>query len=101
MSDRLFDPGPAEPAAEPMSYGRRLTVWRNETLANGYHPITGVPLLADSDETCGSCAHVGRQGGVAGRFYKCKLNNTGGPKTDLRLSWPACQKWEPEHSSDT
>lgn len=101
--DTLFDPGPPDPGHfvdEPkLSYERRLTIWRNDMIAAGVHPITGARLLDQDDpvtKTCGNCANHGRQGGVAGTYHKCRLNNTGGPKTDLRVGWPACEKWEPE-----
>lgn len=46
-------------------------------------------------KTCGDCAHLFMQGGVAGRYYKCGLRlNTGGPATDHRVRWPACAKFE-------
>ena len=99
--DTLFDPGPPDPGHcvdEPkLSYERRLTIWRNDMIANGVHPITGAPLIDQDDppvKTCGNCARTGLQGGVAGRYVKCSLNNTGGPKTDVRVGWPACTKWE-------
>lgn len=47
---------------------------------------------------CRSCVHFTKQGGVAGTYYKCKLNRiTSGPGTDWRARYPACGKWEPAH----
>jgi hypothetical protein len=91
----LFDPGPVAAPEEQLSYDRRLTIRRREMLDNGVHPITHT-ALADNGETCGSCANHVVQGGTAGRYHKCRLNNTGGPLTDLRVSWPACTRWEAE-----
>ncbi len=46
---------------------------------------------------CGSCAHLFRQGGVAGTYYKCELRRvTSGPGTDHRFRWPACARYEGE-----
>ena len=87
----------AEPPAIPdgtESYERRLTAWRRMMLEKNMHPITRLKLLRD--HTCGECAHHVRQGGTSGTYHKCRLNNTGGPKTDLRVSWPACTRFEPE-----
>lgn len=94
MTDQhLFDPGPVELPDRQLSYGRRLTIRRRQMLDRGIHPITRLPL-AGNDETCGSCAHHRLRGNVAGRFHKCDLNLTGGPATDLRVSWPACTRWD-------
>ena len=89
----LFDPGPPGAVPDAESYGRRLTRRRQAMLDRGVHPITGSPL-ADNGETCGSCEHHVLRCNVAGRYHKCVLNLSGGPATDLRVSWPACTRWK-------
>ena len=73
---------------------RARTVKRRAMLACGIHPATGLPLLGR--ETCGTCVHhFVRQ--FAGAYHKCRLvRSTGGPATDIRVSWPACEKWQSE-----
>ena len=56
----------------------------------GYRSFPGT---GPAGETCGSCAHACR----FRRWAKCALMRakwTGGPKTDIRLRTPACDKWE-------
>jgi hypothetical protein len=92
-NDEMF---PEVPRTEVVhiSAGRRRTARNNALIARGVHPITGTPLLTHpSNPTCGDCNHHTLQGGVAGRFHKCTLNSTGGPGTDLRVSWPACTRF--------
>ena len=44
---------------------------------------------------CGDCKYLWRRGDVAGRFYKCDFrDNTCGAKTDHRVRWPACIRFE-------
>lgn len=99
----LFDtteytrPGtPAEPA-EQLSYGRRLTLrWRAD-LDAGRHPVTRLPLLdPEWGFTCGTCAHLRYQPGVAGSYPKCALRHARSEATDLRLRWPACTRYRIE-----
>lgn len=63
-------------------------------IRRGFHPF-GFPLREPKGETCGSCAFSGHHGHGKG-YYKCNLMKDGGQATDLRISWPACQKWQPE-----
>ena len=45
-------------------------------------------------ETCGTCKHCWARR-MSKRYYKCGLvRSTGGPKTDIRLKWAACSRWE-------
>jgi hypothetical protein len=80
------------------SYGQRLTARKNGMLATGRHPATSLPLRAD--EHCGTCVHaVGHR--RTKTYYKCDLVALSfGPLTDIRLSWPACTKWEPRPEGD-
>jgi len=91
----LFDAGP--PAEPPPKVGEDAarTVRRRSLLAAGIHPTSRRKLLG-GDAVCGTCAHC-----VANRqtrtYWKCaKVFMTGGPATDVRLSWPACVLWEKE-----
>jgi len=46
-------------------------------------------------ETCGSCEHSVRVG--HGGHPKCELTRacwTHSPRTDIRMRWAACSKWE-------
>ena len=83
---------PTEPV-EKISAGRRRTMRQHDALAHGWHPLMGTKLRIDG-ETCGTCLHHCLQGGVAGNFHKCDLRNTGGPSTDIRVSWPGCMTWD-------
>jgi hypothetical protein len=94
----LFDPGAPAPPPEKLSADRRRTIRNRQLIDGGTHPVTRL-RLADNGETCGTCEHSGTQGGVAGTYWKCGAQNgryiTGGPATDIRLSWPACVLWGP------
>lgn len=53
------------------------------------------PGTGPAGETCGSCKHSARVG--HGGHPKCELTRacwTHGPKTDIRMRWAACSKWE-------
>lgn len=54
------------------------------------------PGTGPAGETCGSCKHLVRTG--RGKSYpKCGLNRacwTHGPRSDIRIRWDACSKWE-------
>lgn len=60
------------------------------------------PGTGPAGETCGSCQHIVATG-RRGKFHKCDLNRacwTSGPKTDIRVRWPACSKWaKPEETT--
>ena len=94
MNARLFDVPEPEPVAK-ISPDRRRTMLRRTALEAGRHPLMDGPVRTDS-ETCGTCQHHVIQGGVAGTYHKCDLRNTGGPATDIRVSWPGCHRWEPD-----
>jgi len=69
--------------------------WRAAQLrriAEGKHPLHGLPL-AGNGETCGTCAHR-RALRMGGTYWKCTASEmTRGPRTDIRLKWPACTMW--------
>lgn len=65
---------------------------QNRNVSMGKHPM-GLRLKG-GPETCGTCAHL-RSNEFTSTYYKCDLHkNTGGPATDIRKKWPACEKWE-------
>lgn len=99
MSDDLFPetlpPTWAEtPRAERLSPDRARTQRAKERIARGVHPF-GMKLLEPRGETCGSCVNLQAKEMRSGTcHFKCKLRgDTNGPGTDLRKSWPACEKW--------
>ncbi len=60
----------------------------------GLHPAMGEPY-ADNGETCGSCAHLIRQGWRSKTYFKCGLLPiTHGAGSDIRVGWDACRVWE-------
>lgn len=90
----LFYVEPTRPTAEGLSVGRKITLRNNAMLEQGVHPVSR-RLLANNGRTCGTCSH--HTVNVRTKTYhKCDLNLTGGPGTDIRLSWPACTAWMPE-----
>jgi hypothetical protein len=53
------------------------------------------PGTGPKGETCKTCAHLYRNH-LAKTYLKCELNRaawTGGRKTDVLASAPACEKW--------
>lgn len=55
------------------------------------------PGTGPAGETCGSCKHMVRTYTGSKHFPKCGLNRacwTHGAKTDIRVRWAACSKWE-------
>ena len=76
-------------------------------IGNGKHPATGRCLLRIQDPTlnrlcCGDCAHLASRLPGNRVYWKCDVHPkgvTGGPLTDIRLSWPACVLFERASSS--
>ncbi len=77
------------------SYTQRLTLRRRQSLERGIHPATHIELLSEGG-TCGGCVHArSHRPGNRHTYWKCDLlPMTFGPATDIRLSWPACIKFE-------
>lgn len=97
LEPRLFDPGPElEPGPlelAALSTDRRRTIRRRQLLAAGTHPTTKRALRTPAGETCGSCANLVEHR-LGRTYWKCgAIPLTGGPATDVRLSWPACNLW--------
>ena len=77
------------------SYQRRLTAWQRLQFANGRHPATGLSLRIGLADKCGTCKHCVRTSNGNKEWFKCNLvPMTASVKTDIRLKWPACVKWE-------
>ena len=50
---------------------------------------------------CGNCAHFRKLEGYAGTYYKCDLTKlTHGSKTDWRVNWVACGKFEKREGNE-
>lgn len=98
MNDPTLFPLPDLPDVEEpekLSAGARLTLRRRRMLAARTHPVTRGPTRPDLG-TCGDCEHSYWRGEEQRRFWKCDLVPvTFGPGTDIRVSWPACEKHEP------
>lgn len=88
-------PLPTSEEPETLSADRRRTRSQKALIAAGRNPATLLPLLQESDETCGSCGHLKTIDWRTGkRFFKCDLMpDTRGPGTDVRKWWPACTAW--------
>lgn len=67
-------------------------------IAAGIHPLTKRPLLpAARGLRCTDCHHQ-YDVLMANTYHKCELvEATGGPGTDVRMKWPACDGFEPRH----
>ncbi len=93
--------GDRQALPDPRPIGRETLRDRHaRRLVAGRHPLTNLPLCRIEGATCGTCQHRFRRGGGARRYNKCALmRNTGGPGTDLRLTWPGCMRWTAEVSS--
>ena len=78
-----------------LSADQRRTASRKASLERGIHPLTRLPLLnAGWGFTCGDCDHHVVNGGHAKTYHKCDtVYMTGGPGTDIRVGWPACQRF--------
>lgn len=99
MSDRgLFDLDTftvAVPIEErvKLSADRRRTIRNAEALERGEHPTTRRPVRADLG-TCGDCAHHLVTNDCAKRYHKCRFTQTRGASSDIRVSWPACDRFD-------
>lgn len=64
----------------------------NMRVLQGRHPMGHA--LGPEDKTCGDCEHmVGRE--FSKTYWKCrKSKQSGGPATDIRKKWRACEQFE-------
>ena len=81
---------------------RRLTPSRSGRSDETPRGYAGAPEKGPSGETCKTCCHAAVKSTRAsgGNYWGCALMKrrwTGGPKTDIRLKSPACDKWEAEN----
>jgi len=82
---------PAEAGWPPWFTPASVKHHRTNVLS-GLHPFGF--RLGPEDQTCGRCAHryVAR---MAGSYHNCrKIRRTGGPGTDVRMRWRACEHFE-------
>lgn len=86
---------PGGPEPQPVSYLQRLRLRQQAVFKHGFHPVTGVRLLsAEQGQTCRGCAHLFRHDQAARNYWKCGMNATHGPATDIARRWPACTYFE-------
>lgn len=80
-------------ASKGLGADARRTIRRRNLLAAGTHPTTRRPLLdAEWGYTCRDCANCFAHE-MGNRHWKCgAVPVTFGPATDVRLSWPACDR---------
>ena len=90
MADTIFETTPKWPAW--FAVNKTTPAIHKDRVARGLHPM-GLPL-AGNGETCGSCANIVQN---RCKYYKCRLHNTAGPATDIRMKWPACSEWKTPH----
>ena len=89
MNDTLFEIEPAAEPAERLSADRARTQRRRALIEAGVHPLTRTALI--EGRYCGGCGHAQKVNG----YWKCDtVPHTFGPGTDIRLSWPACTRFE-------
>lgn len=63
------------------------------TRIRSMHSLYGIR----EDEKCGTCVNFKRIQ-YAGTYFKCQLTKmTHGAKTDWRVNWTACGKWEKQN----
>lgn len=99
----LFDVAPFQLAVAPvpfegqqgLSADRKRTARNEQRIAEGLHPF-GWPLREPvGEETCKTCQHARRVEHHDSVYWKCYFTVwTHGAGTDLRLKWPACERWE-------
>ncbi|MGW4525143.1 DUF6011 domain-containing protein [Amycolatopsis sp. NPDC004378] len=119
----LFDlPDAPAPDAPKPSRETRRTLRQAEAIRRGYHPLgvalrVNIPLHPDAPRgddrkapgpRCGTCVHrVVPLREVSGAYPKCNYSSSGrawerasgGPGTDCRAWWPACQAYQPKEGT--
>lgn len=67
-----------------------------EKMIDTWARVAGYRRAKEGENSCGTCKSRVMQGGVAGRYHKCrKLGVTGSSASDIRVG-AICDKWEPE-----
>ena len=93
-------------AVDRSSPARRRTTLREAMMAIGAHPLATLvrglklhPAAAPASDRkapglrCRDCVRVIVQPGTKARYYKCSLYPSRSEASDLRLWWPACQRF--------
>jgi len=83
---------PVQPPEPKESAGRRLTRRNNDLIAQGIHPATHHPIVAELG-TCGTCTHAHQYQHHNRTYWKCDLHRLGqshSAASDIRSSWVAC-----------
>lgn len=62
-------------------------------VAAGTRGYAATPGTGPAGETCGSCKHLIRRE-FAKVYRKCRLTETRGASTDIKVRSPACLAWE-------
>ncbi len=61
---------------------------------NSINPCVNIYGPGPKEKMCKSCSHLTTKA-YSRNYYKCDLRqNTNGPRTDQRLFWPSCAKFE-------
>jgi hypothetical protein len=97
MTDLGFFPElPPSPLERmPLSGDKKLRARQDACIDRGYHPLTGLRILTDSDHTCRECIHRIKVNGGSRAWPKCdRITATHGPGTDCLGRWPACAGFE-------
>ena len=113
---------PALAVEQKPTPGARRIARQKEAIRRGYHPLgvalrINIPLHPDAPRgddrkapgpRCGTCVHrVVPLRDVAGTYPKCNYTSSGrawerasgGPGTDCRAWWPACQAYQPKEGN--
>lgn len=94
----LFDLPPGPPELD-LSETRRRTRRNRALIDSGIHPATRLAFL--EGPTCGGCIHATGNRYRTRTYWKCDLvPMTFGAGTDIRLSWPACVRFERDAMPD-
>lgn len=82
------------PPKHPWFNAKSASAGQVANFNRGLHPM-GARLLSNVSgaERCGNCTHHKKRE-MGGTYHKCDLYETHGPATDIRVSWPACEKYE-------
>ena len=83
---------PVQPPEPKESAGRRLTRRNNDLIAQGIHPATHHPIVAELG-TCGTCTHAHQYQHHNRTYWKCALHRLGqshSAASDIRSGWAAC-----------
>lgn len=85
----------APQVAEHLSVTARRTATNNALIARGIHPATHRPITDQA--TCNTCSHhiVARHAKTYHKCAKHRLGPSHSEASDIRVSWPSCELYEP------